>query len=107
MTVLLLTAGCGLSQIKDQEDKYLLARMEYNDLLTEYLALYNEQDPATQLDWKINIDPKWKAVRAALATWKGALKAEEGDPVSAEREWLVAIADVKVFLEPFLDIQEE
>lgn len=111
----------GTSPLQDQKDKYLLARMEYNDLLTEYLYLYELQDPGTKLDWKIKVDAKWRAVSKSLTAWKSSIEAidamvasGEGDPdaemfaaFAAEKAVLDAMIALQAVLEPILPQEEE
>jgi hypothetical protein len=73
--------------------------MEYNDLLTEYLDLKAQQTPTVRAEWKRTIDPKFRAVGAALTTWKGAIEAVDGDPVTAEKTFMAALGDVKALPE--------
>ena len=97
--LLAVLAACTGPQIQDVKQKYLLARMEYNDLLEEHLDLKAQQTPTVKADWKRTIDPKFKAVEAALTTWDGALEAVDGDPVTAEKTFMAALGDVKALQE--------
>jgi hypothetical protein len=110
-------AGCagGLGQtLKESEDEYLLARMEYNDILSEYLELYEQQDEMTQMVWKETIDPKFKPVSTALTAWGKAIKAakaaeEETDQLKtdqaltdAEKAFQKALPALLSLVEPLL-----
>lgn len=95
--------------------------MEYNDLLTEYLYLYELQSPGTKLDWKIQVDSKWRALSKSLNAWKSSLDAAdamiasgEGDPdaemiaaFAAEKAVLDALIALQAVLEPILPTEEE
>ena len=64
----------GLRRVSDtgREVEVPSARMEYNDLLEEYLDLKAQQSPEVRAEWKTTVDPKFKVVGAALKAWKGA-----------------------------------
>jgi hypothetical protein len=95
LALALLLSACAGPQIEDVKQKYLLARMEYNDILTEYLDLKAIQTAPVRAEWKAKVDPKFKALGVALDAWKGALEAADGDAVSAERTFMTALAEVK------------
>ncbi len=105
--LLLCLGACVGHQVEDAKSNYLLARMEYNDLLTEYLDLKAQQSPEVRAEWKTTVDPKFKAVGAALKAWKGALEAVDGDPVAAEKTFLAALGEVKTLPELKPIVKEE
>jgi hypothetical protein len=94
--LLAVLAACTGPQIQDAKSKYLLARMEYNDLLEEYLDLKAKQSPEVRAEWKRTVDPKCKAVGEALNAWGKAVKAAEASgEESNQLEAVRALTDVE------------
>lgn len=75
MVLLLFVASCAtMSTSTTPKAAYLKARLEFNTLLQQYLTYYREAPPATQQQWKEQIDPLFKQAAVALDLWGLAVK---------------------------------
>ena len=68
------------------EQKYLNARVSFNNLVEGYLVKYRTADLATQQKWKEEVDPQIKNAKLALDAWGIALKLGDPDIVIENEE---------------------
>lgn len=73
LTIALISGGCtGNINLKDPNDRFMVAQEAFNSALDSYLRNYALADPATQASWKENVWPHFQEANAALTAWDKA-----------------------------------
>ncbi|MHC4230145.1 MAG: hypothetical protein ACYSW0_22135 [Planctomycetota bacterium] len=73
LAIAMVSGGCtGNINLRDPNDRFMVAQEGFNSALDSYLRNYALADPATQADWKANIWPHFQEANAALTAWDKA-----------------------------------
>lgn len=73
LAIAMVSGACtGNINLRDPNDRFMVAQEGFNSALDSYLRNYSLADPATQADWKANIWPHFQDANAALTAWDKA-----------------------------------